>query len=471
MGSSESKMTASAAIKPEPAFKKTHISHLIDPRSPSAGIERTPIQVGQLVSKTSAEMKSECPVVFSDPRSPTIGITRTPVREVMRATVGSFARRLGMIFHSEVEGKLPEGHQKGFRGASKKEEDFISEELASTEPLLGPQLSSNLNEHANLLVTPVQPPLQSVEKLSPFVLPEEPQVEVEIETEADISLEEAEEARESPVHKRLSMSLITCHEGAPSPRAFAEVHRENISSPEPGAEVEPLGDGVDHAYALPSATIEADSPVEPAPSNTLPSATIEADSPVEPAPSNTLPSATIEADSPVEPAPSNTDADDSIAQPEKEETKELGKEANLLPSGPPCVRGPEQPQACTGIRCPTFDSKSPSQTVFKPQWLGNGFRPSGLRARGVQGLGGKGGSSPLAIRVAVKNVANENKGQSGKLKQKGTEGRSPLQILKKTNSPRDQHAQMKLKMSTPDKQRAGQMDRRVLAVCLDKENR
>lgn len=426
-------MTASAAIKPEPAFKKTHISHLIDPRSPSAGIERTPIQVGQLVSKTSAEMKSEYPVVFGDPRSPTIGITRTPVREVMRATVGSFARRLGMIFHSEVEGKLPEGYQKGFSGASKKEEDLISEELASTEPLLSPQLSSNLNEHANLLVPPVQPPLQSVEKLSPFVLPEEPQVEVEIETEADISLEEVEEARESPLHKRLSMSLITCHEGAPSPRAFAEVHRENISSPEPGTEVEPLGDGVDHAYALPSATIEADSPVEP--------------------------------------APSNTDADDSLAQSEKEETKELGKEANLLPSSPPCVRGPEQPQACTGIRCPTFDSKSPSQTVFKPQWLGNGFRPSGLRARGVQGLGGKGGSSPLAVRVAVKNVANENKGQSGKLKQKGTEGRSPLQILKKTNSPRDQRAQMKLKTSTPDKQRAGQMDRRVLAVCLDKENR
>lgn len=286
-----------------------------------------------------------------------------------------------MIFHSEVEGKLPEGRQKGFSGASKKEEDFISEELASTEPLLSPQPSSNLNEHANLLVPPVQPPLQSVEKLSAFVLPEEPQVEVEIETEADISLEEAEEARESPLHKRLSMSLITCHEGAPSPRAFAEVHHENISSPEPGTEVEPLGDGVDHAYALPSATIEADSPVEP--------------------------------------APSNTDADDSLAQPEKEETKELAKEANLLPSGPPCVRGPEQPQACTGIRCPTFDSKSPSQTVFKPQWLGNGFRPSGLRARGVQGLGGKGGSSPLAVRVAVKNVANENKGQSGKLKQKG----------------------------------------------------
>lgn len=45
MGSSESKMTASTALKPEPVIKKTQVSHLIDPRSPSAGIDRTPIQV------------------------------------------------------------------------------------------------------------------------------------------------------------------------------------------------------------------------------------------------------------------------------------------------------------------------------------------------------------------------------------------------------------------------------------------
>lgn len=437
MGSNDSKMAA--AIKPEPAIKKTHISHLIDPRSPSAGIERTPIQVGQPVSRTSAEMKSECPVVFNDPRSPTIGITRTPVREVVRATVGSFARRLGMIFHSEVEEKAPEDHQKRFSGTVK--EDFTGEELASTEPLLSPQLFSNLGslaEHANLQVTPVQPPLHTMGDSSPFVLLEEPQVEVEV-TEADITLEKAEEARESPLHKRLSMSLITCHEGAPSTQVFVEVHRENISSPEPGAEMEPLGHGVDHAYALPSVTTEADSPVEPAPT---------------------------------------TDADDPPAQPEdeeklasSEETKELIKESVLPLSDPPSAAGPEQPQASTGIRCPTFDSKSPSQVVFKPQWLGKGFGPSGLRLRGVQGLSGKGGSSPLAVRVAVKNVNNENKGQSGKLKQKGTEGRSPLQILKETNSPRDQRSQMKLKASTPDKQRPGQLDRRVLAVSLDKENR
>lgn len=301
------------------------------------------------------------------------------------ATVGSFARRLGMMFHSEVEGKAPEGHRERF--SSRKEENFTCEELSSTEPLLSPQLSSNLGslaEHANLQATPVQPRLHTMGHSSPSVPLEEAQVEV---TEADLTLEEAEEARESPLHKRLSMSLITCHEGAPASETFVEVHRENSSSPEPGEEVEPLGHGVDHAYALPSVTTEADSPVEPAPT---------------------------------------ADADDPPAQPEEEEklpsseeTKELIKESALPPSDPPSATGPEQPQACTGIRCPTFDSKSPSQVVFKPQWLGQSFGPSGLRLRGVQGLSGKRGSSPLAVRVAVKNANYENKGQSGKLKQKG----------------------------------------------------
>lgn len=47
MGSSESKLAACAPIKPEPVLK-TRVNHLIDPRSPSTGIDRTPIQVGHL---------------------------------------------------------------------------------------------------------------------------------------------------------------------------------------------------------------------------------------------------------------------------------------------------------------------------------------------------------------------------------------------------------------------------------------
>lgn len=429
-------MVVSAPIKPEPAIKNSRVSDLIDPRSPSTGIDRTPIQVG-LVSKT------ECPLPFIDPRSPTIGISRTPVREVMRATVGSFTRRLGMLLHNETESKAPEAPPKCFNDAVE-EEVFKGEELTSTEPLLTPQPShtyGSLAEHANLLVTPVQPPLQSVGDTSPFVLLDKPQVEVELETEADISLEEAEEAKESPLHKRLSMSLITYHEGETSSQIFAEVHCDSISSPVPNAEEEPLGDGVDHSYAIPFITVEPESPVEPS-----------------------LPTDSDGSPAQVSPAQSKE------SEPSSEETKELVEEPSL-PSAPepPAVPSPDQPRLSTGIRCPTFDSKSPSQVVFKPQWLGKGFGATGPRARGVQG--GKGGSSPLAVRVAVKKVTNENKRQSGKLKQKGTEGRSPLQILKGTNSPRDQRPQMKLKVSTPDKQRLGQMDHRVLAVCLDKENR
>lgn len=298
-----------------------------------------------------------------------------------------------MLFHNDTEGRVLEAPQKRFSDAVE-EEVFMGEELASTEPLLTPQPSrtfGSMADHANLLATPVMPPLQSGGDLSPFVLLGEPQTEVEVETEADISLEEAEEARESPLHKRLSMSLITCHEGATSSQIFAEVHRDSTSSPVPNVEVEPLGDGVDHSYAIPSVTVEPESPVEPF--------------------------------LPIDPAPVSPAQPEEAAQvPSSEEAKELVKASSLppaaAPSEPPAVPSPEQPQ-CTGIRCPNFDSKSPSQVVFKPQWLGKGFGATGLRARGVQRNGGKGGSSPLAVRVAVKKVTNENKGQSGKLKQKG----------------------------------------------------
>uniref|UniRef100_A0A3B5Q2X3 Cell division cycle associated 3 n=1 Tax=Xiphophorus maculatus TaxID=8083 RepID=A0A3B5Q2X3_XIPMA len=377
MGTSESKMAVPADAKPQPVIKKTHVSHLIDPRSPSVGIDRSPIQVCGKESSSAAAVKSECPLAVNDPRSPTFGITRTPVREIMRATVGSFARRLGMLFHNEAEGKVPEGPQK--RHSDPLDEVHGDEELASTEPLLSPRRAtdfSSLAEHANLLATPASQVF--VGNSSPFELLWDPQVAVEIETEANISLEEAEEARETPLHKRLSMSLITCHEGATSSQVFAEIHHESCAFSEPNVEKDQVVDGVDHAYALSSVTVQPK---------------------------------------------------------EAEETK-----SPLPPSEQPDTPSPEQVPVCTGIRCPTFDIKSPSQLEFKPQWLGKGFGATGLRSRGVQG--NKGSSSPLAVNVAVKSISNENKGQSGKLKQKGTEGRSPLQILKETNSPRDQRSQV-----------------------------
>lgn len=303
-----------------------------------------------------------------------------------------------MLLHNETDGKVTEPPQKVFNIAVEEEELLKSNELAATQPLLTPQpfqAFSSMAEHANLLATPVEPTLQNVGDLSPFVLLDEPQLEIDVETEADISLEEAEEARESPLHKRLSMSLITYHEGATSAQIFAEVHHGS-TSPEPSTGVETLKDGVDHSYALPSITVEPESPVEPCAATELDQSPLQA---------------------------SSAEPMEAEKRPPSEETKTQCKEIPLAvasaPSETQIIPSPEQPQLCTGIRCPTFDVKSPSQVVFKPQWLGKGFGATGLRARGVQGYSGNRSSSPLAIRVAVKNVTNENKGQPGKLKQKG----------------------------------------------------
>jgi len=46
MGSTESKLVS--PMKPEPAIKNSRFTDLIDPRSPSLQIDRTPIQVGYL---------------------------------------------------------------------------------------------------------------------------------------------------------------------------------------------------------------------------------------------------------------------------------------------------------------------------------------------------------------------------------------------------------------------------------------
>lgn len=286
-----------------------------------------------------------------------------------------------MIFHHEAEGKAAKFFQKQTAGATGELSKDAEEELTSADPLLAPRPFQNpdrLADSAGLQHTPVVPPVQSEADLSPFMLVQEPRVEVELQTGADLSLEEAEEAEESPLRHRLSMSLMTCHEGATSPQVLAEVLCGGDSSPGPRAEV--VVDGVEHSCALPSIRIDAQLPGEP-------------------------------------PLPGDADAASAEVEqvPPPEDSDHLDRETPL----PQIVCGPEQPRPSGRIRCPTIDPRSPSQVVFKPQWLGKGFGASGLRVKGAHGQCGKGGSSPLAVRVAVKNATNENRGQPGKRKQKG----------------------------------------------------
>lgn len=287
-----------------------------------------------------------------------------------------------MLFHSEIEGEVAETpEQEG--------EAVTQADPSADEPLLSPQPSqtfSSLAEHAGLLDTPVVPSVHSSGDMSPFLLLAEPELEVELETEANLSLEEAEEAKESPFNNRLSLSLITCHEGAMSSQVFADVHCDGSSFLAPRVEEEELqAEGVDHSYAR---------PVVPEALLVVPQAADEC-----------FPA-------------------DQASAVLKEEVKRLTEESSspsvAAPSEPATDLTGEQPQPSAKIPCLKIDPKSPSQVVFKPQWLGNGFGTNKPRVKSVQqGHFGKGGSSPLAVRVAVKNMSNENKGQSGKRKQKG----------------------------------------------------
>ncbi|CAB1343379.1 unnamed protein product [Coregonus sp. 'balchen'] len=393
---------------------------LVDPQSPSVAFDRTPIEAGGTVSCVPVVVESECSILASDPRSPTVSVTRTPMKDSMRVTVGSFARRLGMLLHGD------------------------SVEIVAPTPF---------NTFPNLKVK---------EAAVSYASHPEPlcsRGEAQIEVEADFTLEEAEEAKESSLHKRLSMSLITCHDSIAPSQTLAEVHYESPESPLPdNAAAELHKDECDHAYALPSITSDLAQALTPMAEPPIPTVT-------------ELTEVTVATEMP------KAEEKVEVPTPVEEPVMPVTQESPVVPS--PTTTGPspsvsqQQPQT-TGIRCPTFNTKSPSQMVFKPQWLGKGFGATGVRARG---RGGKGGSSfsPHSVQVGNKNTANENKGQSVKQKQSDkalvAEGRSRLQMLKETNSPREQATQMKLKVSTPDRQRLGQMDRRVLTVSLDKENR
>ncbi|MBN3316922.1 CDCA3 protein, partial [Atractosteus spatula] len=111
MGTSESKVAVATPRLQPPSrpVRNKHLQSVIDPRSPSAGIDRTPIQVGAVSSLTPVRGGlSEGAVLEDDPRSPTLGISRTPMKDIMAATVTSFVRRLNDLFLDE-EGRPEEG--------------------------------------------------------------------------------------------------------------------------------------------------------------------------------------------------------------------------------------------------------------------------------------------------------------------------------------------------------------------------
>ncbi|XP_040834957.1 cell division cycle-associated protein 3 [Ochotona curzoniae] len=103
MGSAKSVPVTPA--RPPPHNK--HLARVADPRSPSAGIQRTPIQVEsspQPSLPAREQLGSATQAQDADPRSPTLGISRTPMKTSSGDLPDLLVKQLSDVFDNEASG-------------------------------------------------------------------------------------------------------------------------------------------------------------------------------------------------------------------------------------------------------------------------------------------------------------------------------------------------------------------------------
>ncbi|KAM4790627.1 cell division cycle-associated protein 3 [Cyanocitta cristata] len=108
--------SGSAPATPSAPCNK-HLAHVSDPRSPTAGILRTPIEVVSSPAGSPQPSPAEPPAGTGqerDPRSPTPGISRTPMRAVSSDSVDRLVKQLSEAFRAEAA--VPEPAPPGVSG-------------------------------------------------------------------------------------------------------------------------------------------------------------------------------------------------------------------------------------------------------------------------------------------------------------------------------------------------------------------
>ncbi|XP_073540963.1 cell division cycle-associated protein 3 [Phyllobates terribilis] len=186
-------------VTPSRPLRNLHLLRVIDPRSPSAWIPRTPIEVVESPQSShhvmAPEEETAEPSRISDPRSPTQGIARTPLRPSLHASLDLLAKQLSEVFVSEDSGI------EGSPEANKEAPAESPDDQPASDALPPP-----VEEEKDL--EPAEEPVTSPEPPPPAVLQQKPRGKSPRATGTKNVRQRPRKALVSPAHGRSPLKIL-----------------------------------------------------------------------------------------------------------------------------------------------------------------------------------------------------------------------------------------------------------------------